>query len=171
MIMKRIRPFFFFIAVILVSFQDTGTYSNVVREGVGIEYPSDWRFMKMPGIAILIAENSEHDEYTLETNFAVEIAENFTSLGDYTVFWKNKISNHPQLSNWKLISEKDISFKTLDAKEFVFSCKMGSIKAISKVVVVFKDGKIINLSTTSSKEKYEIKAPITERIFDSIEIQ
>ncbi|MCD4794607.1 MAG: hypothetical protein K8R54_15335 [Bacteroidales bacterium] len=168
--MKKLLLISLLMTFFLSSFSQSESYSIISREGITIEYPSNWYEMEIPSCLILVKERAPTDHISVITNFVVEIDENYSSIEKYTEAWKEKMFNNEHSSNFKLISERDIIYKGFDAREFICTYEFSTFKAKTKVIIfVFKD-KIINLNTTSSEDSFSRKNEITEKIYNSVKI-
>lgn len=169
--MKKYKLISFLVVVILFGFKQADSYSKLSKDNISIEYPSNWDIMEVPGYVFIVKEKATSDKYSVLTNFAVEIDENYNNIKDYTTFWKNKMSENEYLSNWKLISENKTKYKGFNGKEFICTYEMSSFKAKTKVIIIVVNNKIINLNTTTSLENFNNKNEITDRIYNSVKIK
>jgi len=169
--MKKNKLLSLLIVFVMFSFKQADSYSKISKDNISIEYPSNWDVMDVPGYAFIVKEKAPSGKYSVLTNFAVEIDENYNCLKEYTTFWKNKMSQNSYLSNWELISENKTVFKGVNAKEFICTYEMGSYKAKTNVIIIVANNKIYNINTTSSLESFKNKKGITDRIYDSVKIK
>ena len=155
-------------STIFLSFSTYIDTRKIEKDGVSLEFPSDWDIMKMEGYPILVQEKAKTPEYSPLCNFVVEFDYKNIEIENYINNLKDKFKNSPYMKDWKVISERKIKFKGLEAKEIITTCIAANFMFKTKIIIVKKNNRIINLNTSSSIEEYENNKTITNKIYQSV---
>ncbi len=155
----------FFLLSMFVSGQETKTFE---KDNINFQYPSDWIVRNLPGFYILVSEPPK-EVVSIMTTFDVEIEEGAKNLKQYGKQYERTMSTN--YKDFKIKSRKEVDFKGMKAIEYNCTAIVHSLPVEWKSVIFIKNGKIYKLSTTSLLGDFHLKKEITEKIFESFEIE
>lgn len=140
----------------------------IEKDGVSIEFPNDWNIMEMPGYPILVQEKAKTTEYAPLCNFVVEFDNMNNEIDSYIFYLKKKFKTSAYMTNWKVLSESDIKFKGLKAKELITTCNAAGFEFKTKIIIVKQKNRIINLNSSSSVAEFDKNEVIIDKIYNSV---
>tara|TARA_Y100001954_G_C15825445_1_gene611971 strand:- start:3604 stop:4587 length:984 start_codon:yes stop_codon:yes gene_type:complete len=142
-------------------------YQKLKKDNISIEYPSTWTSRDLPDYFILLTEPSNRSS----TTFDITIEEGHKKLKSYCKFYENKMSKNDYFKEFKVLAKIDVDFKGYKSIEYLCTSKvMDTYEVFWKSIIFIKDQKLYKLSTTSSIDEFYLKKEITDKIFESFEI-
>jgi len=160
------KQFLLFAVLALLTFQEVSAQiKEINREGVHIEYPQEWKEIKMPGHVILVKEPAS-EEWGVQATFDVEIHDKVHDLDRFVENYKKEVKGFAK--NCHLLSEKKIKFKGYKAVELICTGVVAGIPIKWKTIMLVKDGKLYKFTSTNALIRYDKTEPVTEKIFQSV---
>lgn len=147
--------------------QDTKVYT---KDNIHFEYPVKWEERHIPGYYILISEPAKK-ELSVMTTFDVAVSETSDSLEGYCDKYEKDMNNNAYFKEFNVRNKEVITFKGMQAIEYHCTAMVMDIPTEWKSIVFKKEGKIYKLTTTSTIGQFDKNKKITDRIFESFEIE